>query len=65
MDNVSKMTIQIGVPDEVINDERFLESFYSEYLPQTISFVENVEQLWSFEKTVMEKQLGELSEQDE
>uniref|UniRef100_A0A336M5P6 CSON009438 protein n=1 Tax=Culicoides sonorensis TaxID=179676 RepID=A0A336M5P6_CULSO len=65
MDNVSKMTIQIGVPETVIRDERFLESYYSEYLPQTISFVENVEQLWVFEKTIMEKQLGELTEKDE
>lgn len=65
MDNVSKMMIQIGVPEEVIRDERFLESFYSQYLPQTIWFVENVEQLWTFEKTILEKQLGELPEQDE
>lgn len=65
IDNVAKMSIQIGVPEDVVMDERFLEKFYSEYLPQTISFVENVEQLWTFEKTILEKQLGEIPELDE
>ncbi|XP_063704868.1 protein gone early [Culicoides brevitarsis] len=65
IDKVSKMSIQIGVPSEVVRDERFLENYYSEYLPQTITFVENVEQLWTFEKTILEKQLGELPHQDE
>lgn len=64
-EKLGKIRIQVGVPNSVIQDERFVETFYSEYLPETIQFVKNVEQHWVFEKTLMEKQLWEQGSESE
>lgn len=64
MDRLEQTQLQVGVPAEVLRDDGFLDRYYAELFPQIV-FIENFEYLWTFQKTLMAKELGEFEEIDE
>lgn len=64
-EKLSKVDVNVGIPESLLSTDMFVESYYTEYLPQTINFVENVESHWTFEKSLLVKELGEFEEHDE
>lgn len=64
-DKLAKVEVTIGIPQSLLDTDMFVENYYTEYLPQTINFVENVESHWAFEKNLLAKELGEFEEPDE
>lgn len=64
VERLQRTTVEVGVPFEVLRDENFLDKYYTELFLQT-SFIENFEYIWTFEKSLMSKELGEFEESDE
>lgn len=64
VEKLQQTSIQVGVPVEILRDDTFLDRYYAEFFPQT-SFIENFEVFWTFEKSLMAKELGEFEESDE
>jgi predicted metalloendopeptidase len=63
-DKLSSLRLQIGIPEDVLKNETFLNENYNEFTMQTIQFIENIENYWVFQKSKMDRMLGPMNENE-
>ncbi|KAL9877928.1 protein gone early isoform X1 [Glossina fuscipes] len=59
-DKLTTMRLQIGIPEEALNNRSYIQDYYNELLLNNLFFVEHLESIWSFRKARMEEKLKPL-----
>lgn len=54
------MRLQIGIPEEALNNRSYIQDYYNELLLNNLFFAEHLESIWSFRKARMEEKLKPL-----
>lgn len=59
-DKLTTMRLQIGIPEEALNNRSYIQDYYNELLLNNLFFAEHLESIWSFRKARMEEKLKPL-----
>ncbi|XP_004520085.1 protein gone early isoform X2 [Ceratitis capitata] len=60
-DKLTTMRLQIGIPEEALNEKSYIKDYYQRLLLNNLYFVEHLESIWSFRKARMEAKLKAMS----
>lgn len=63
-DKLSMMRVQIGVPWELLKNDKQFNKFYHDWVLDNLFFVENVANHWVFVKRRMDRMLDNMTESD-
>lgn len=58
------MKLQIGIPDDLLNNEEYLNKFYKDFYWRKLHFLDNLEYHWMFMKKKMEMMLEPMNVTD-
>ncbi|XP_053949080.1 protein gone early isoform X1 [Anastrepha ludens] len=61
IDKLTTMRLQIGIPEEALNEKTYIEEYYDNLSLNNLYFVEYLESIWSFRKMRMEAKLKAMS----
>lgn len=61
---LSSMKLQIGIPSDLLNNDKYLNQFYKEFYWRKLHFLDNLEYHWAFMKKRMEITLEPMNDTD-
>ncbi|KAM7349767.1 endothelin converting enzyme 1 isoform 2-T4 [Cochliomyia hominivorax] len=60
-EKLTTMRLQIGIPEEVLTNKSYINTYYNDLMLNNLFFVEHLQSIWSFRKARMEEKLKALN----